>query len=171
MPRGVRQVENDQPLDEIRPGHRQEPGDRAAPVVPHDDRAGFAQVADDGGDVGHEQLHVVGFFSRGLVAEVVPAQIDRGDAKPGGGQRPHLLAPRVPEVREPVEHDDERALPELRVVDLHAAAVGVAVRDPALDVGALRERADRPGERRHQNGAGNRAVARHGLLTVLALGV
>ena len=30
-------------------------------------------------------------------------------------------APRVPEVRKPVDHHDERALAERRVVNLHAA--------------------------------------------------
>ncbi len=47
---------------------------------------------------------------RRLVAQVVATLVD-GDHMIAVRQRRHLVAPRVPEVREPVDHDDERTPP------------------------------------------------------------
>ena len=46
-----------------------------------------------------------------------------------GRQSLHLMAPRVPIVGEAVNHDDQRALAQRSVVNLHAVAVGVMMLD------------------------------------------
>ena len=65
--------------------------------------------------------------SFGLVAPVVAALVD-GDDFEIALERRHLIAPRVPEVGEAVDHDHERAVADARVMDLDAVAVGMAAR-------------------------------------------
>ena len=141
------QVEDDEVLRHLRQVQRELPGHRAAPVVPDDRRLLALEMADDRRDVADEQAHVVVLDARRLVAQVVAALIDGHDLE-AIRQRRHLMPPRVPEVGEAVNHDDERGgaglfRAERGVVNLHAALRdGVAVRDAIEDVGLSR------GERR-----------------------
>ena len=86
--------------------------------------------------------HVVIFDAFGLVAQVVAALID-GDALKLVRKRRHLVAPRVPEIRKPVDHHDQRTLAEARVVNLHAVGIGVSVGDAGLDIGRVRDRREK----------------------------
>ena len=58
---------------------------------------------EDGEHVGDEVLPGGLLVLRRLVREAVPAAVRRDGAVPGGGRGQHLVAPRVPNLREPVQ--------------------------------------------------------------------
>ena len=130
----MRQVEDDQVLRHLRQVDRELPGDHAAPVVSDDRRLVAPEMADHRRDVADEQADVVVLDAFGFVTQVVAALIDRHHLK-AIRQRLHLMTPRVPEVRKAVDHHDERALAERRVVNLHSLRFGVAVFDAVIQVG------------------------------------
>ncbi|MCG3163845.1 MAG: hypothetical protein JMDDDDMK_05297 [Acidobacteria bacterium] len=131
----MRQIENDQFLDVLRLISRQRPRYGAAPIVPDDDRFLAAQMLDHGDHVAHQQSHVVILDALRLVGEVVAALVNRHDVIIGR-QRLHLVAPRIPEIGEAVDHHDQWVflVAERGVMNLHSAGVGVAVFDALLDV-------------------------------------
>ena len=112
-------IQDDELADELRRVHRQAPCDHAAPVVADDDGVALPEVLDDGDDVADEQLHVVVGDAGGLVAVVVATLIDGHDLE-AVGEAGHLMPPAVPEIREAVNHHDQRAGAHGRVVDFHA---------------------------------------------------
>ena len=125
---GVRRVDDDQPLDEVRTVHPQRPRRRTAPVVRHDGRADGTKVPDHRREIPGDRPSAVRVDPARLVGEVVAAEIERHGAKPGLGQRGQLPAPRVPEVREAVDEDDQRPVAGLDRVQSDAAIA----RDKAL---------------------------------------
>ncbi len=104
------------------------------------------EVLDHRRDVADQQAHVVVLDALRLVAQVVAALID-GDHLVLVGQPFHLVAPRVPEVGEAVDHHHQRTLAEGGVVDLHPAfGRGVAVLDAVVEVGVGGARGHGDGE-------------------------
>ncbi len=134
----MRKIQDDQAVDHLRNVQRGLPCDHAAPIVADDDRLLFAQRLDDGDHVAHQQSHVVILDALGLVAQVVAALID-GDALEFIGQRLHLVAPRVPEIGKAVDHDDQRAAAEARVMNLDAVGIGITVFHAGFDVGRVHD--------------------------------
>ena len=96
-------------------GPRRGPSD----TVADDDGVLLAERADDARGVGGGILQVVaaGRLVRGAVA----AQVERGDPEPGVDERLELVTPGPPELREPVDEEDERAA--ARLGDVEAGAV------------------------------------------------
>ena len=125
---GVGQVQDHQQIDELWARHGHVPRHRAAPIVAHHDGSRRFLRGHHRGDIRHQQRHGVLLHALGLVALVVAAHVQRGDAK-AIRQRRHLVPPRVPEVRKAVqEHRQRRVLwPGHGIVDANAVAVGVAV--------------------------------------------
>jgi hypothetical protein len=95
--------------------------------VTDDEGALFPASADEIGDVLHEEACAVGGDALGLAREVVAAHVRGDDAIACLSERGDLLAPRVPELREAVEEDDQRACAGLDVVEADAGELGVAV--------------------------------------------
>ena len=85
--------------------HRRVPRRDAAPVVT-DEEARFVNQLHDVFDDGRNLIRVDVTWLRRVV---VAAKVRSDDAESGVGQRGDLLAPRVPELGESVEEDDERA--------------------------------------------------------------
>lgn len=98
---------------------RERPRDGPAEVVADDDGVLLAEGADDPGDVGSGILQVIA--ARRLVRGAVAAQVERGDPEAGVDERRELVPPRPPELREPVEQQDERAA--ARLGDVEACTV------------------------------------------------
>jgi hypothetical protein len=104
--------------------------------VAHDDGRLRPDRVEDADDVAHEvELRVVldrGRRRRGAVAPLVG-----GDDVPAGvRERPELVAPRPPALREPVQQQDDRPAvrPRLREVERQAAELD----RPVADAGQLR---------------------------------
>ena len=86
---------------------RRRPCDRAAPVVPDDDRAFAPERFDEPGHVADERADVVRPAQLRLA---VPAQVGRDGPVPGRGERGELVAPRARELGKAVQEQDERAV-------------------------------------------------------------
>ena len=130
----MRQVEHDQALGHLRQIHRELPGYHATPVVPGDRRLVASEVADNRGDVRHEQAHIVALHALRLVAQVATTLVDRHDLK-RVRERRHLVSPGIPEVWKAMNHHDQRSSAERRIVNLHAALrYGVSMRHPVEDI-------------------------------------
>jgi len=86
----------------------------------------FALKWSDRVDVGHELLQAIILDPFRLIAQVVSPLIDGHDVKVLG-QFGNLLAPRVPEVRKPVDHHHQGAAPFFDVMNLYAVRVDVTV--------------------------------------------
>src|SRR6185503_501750 len=115
------QVEDDEILRHLWQCQGKLPRHRAAPVVADDGGLVAPEMADDGCDVADEQTHVIALDSGWLVAQVIATLIDRDDQE-SIRERRHLMPPRVPEVGEAVNHDDQRGAgrvfrPERGVMD------------------------------------------------------
>jgi hypothetical protein len=87
-----------------------------------------------GTELADEAADVLGQLVSGVVdvairprRQVVAAQVGRDDAEARLDERRDLLPPAVPELREAVEQDDERAVAGLDVVQRRVAHVGVAL--------------------------------------------
>src|SRR5262249_24611778 len=119
---------------------------------------------DDGGDVRDEQAHVVAVDALRLVAQVVATLVDR-DHLISVCERGHLVPPRVPEIRKPVDHDDQRPLAERGVMDLHAAVRRrVAVLDAVENVAVSRQRRLAAQSESDQSQEAERNGGRHDIL-------
>ena len=113
-------VQDDEGIQLLRMGVGVGPGHGAAPVVADQCRPAAAQLVDDCVDIVAEVPHPVGLNPVRLVALVVAAQVDRDDVVILGQGR-DLIAPGEPEIREPVEQEEERTGALVDVVELHAA--------------------------------------------------
>src|SRR5204862_1676659 len=100
-----------------------------APVVTDDARTLCADVVEQAGDVAAELDDVVGVRIGWRARAAVAAHVRREYVVPRAGQRFDLVAPRVPELREPVDQDDRLPLPRLRDVQLDAVRADLAVAD------------------------------------------
>src|SRR5262249_33562327 len=74
---------------------------------------------------------------RGLVARVVPALIGYDHPKPCAGQRTNLMAPTVPELREPVQQDHQRPALWPRLNDVEPNPVRRDVLVPKFSVATV----------------------------------
>ena len=124
-PPRVRHRQHDQPPHAARVQRRRRPAEQPAPVVPDDDRLPLAEGPYQRSDVGRQVRQVVA--AGRLVAGAVPAQVGGDDAEAGGGQGDQLGPPRPPELREPVQQQDQRALAGLGDVQPDAVGGDVAV--------------------------------------------
>src|SRR5258707_13497910 len=97
-------VEDRQPLYAVGIPNRERPGQCASPVVPDHVRAPLAKRGDQPANVVGQRRQVVAGLR--LVREVVAAQIGCDDAETyrEGGK---LVAPRIPELWEAVEQQNE----------------------------------------------------------------
>ncbi len=122
-PEGRRHAQPRHPAHHVRPQQRGVPGHRRAPVVPDDERPLLAQRADQPDHVPHQVQDAVVGHVLGVVAAAVPALVRRDHPEAGLGQRPELVPPGVPGLREAVQQQHERALALLRDVQLNAVHV------------------------------------------------
>jgi hypothetical protein len=127
--RRVDEREREQPL-RVKEGRV--PREGAAPVVPDDVRAGFllalAKPCNEARKIVEERLDAVRSDARGLVREVVAAQVGRHGAEARSRERGDLVTPRVPELGEAVEEDDERSLTLFDPVEPDPVHAALAVR-------------------------------------------
>ncbi len=106
---------------------RHSPGHTRAPIMPDDCRLLFSKMTDQPQHIVHQQIYLVIFDARGLVAQVVPAHVRRND-RVAFAERHQLMSPRIPELRKTVQQDDEPlAAATLGVMQAHAADLRVAV--------------------------------------------
>jgi hypothetical protein len=116
---------------------RGRPADVPSPAVPDDDRVALAERLDHSRDVAGEGERVVPAW--GLVRPAVPAQVHRRGTKAGLGEERQLVAPRPPELREPVQQQHQRGVgpilgKSLRNVEPGPIGGDVAVLPGARDV-------------------------------------
>ena len=118
---GVRCAEHRERGDEAGVQRGDRPADHAAPAVADDPGRGFAECADQAGDVTGERPQVVA--ARGLVRVAVAAQV-HGDGVEArvreGGQ---LATPGPPELGEAVQEHDERCTRVAALREVQADAV------------------------------------------------
>jgi hypothetical protein len=107
----------------VRPQQGAVPGDRSAPVVPHDHRLPLAQGIEEADHVAHQVQLGVALAPFGPVGPAIAALIGGHGVVAGLGQRDELVAPGVPGFGEAVEQDDER--PRAALGDVHADAVSL----------------------------------------------
>ena len=106
----VRHIENREAGHSVWMQQRHTPGDNRSPIVAGDMHPVLAELVDDGDHVGDELRHSISAHLRGFAAGVVSALIESDHAKTGCGQGTNLLTPSVPELREPMQQDDDRAV-------------------------------------------------------------
>src|SRR5215207_9593572 len=106
----VQRVEDREPFDALAVACRRPPCDNPAPVVPDEAHAVASERIGEGDDVAGEAVESVALKTLRLVAEVVAALVRRDDAQSGGGERPKLMPPAVPELRKAVQQDPRPAL-------------------------------------------------------------
>ena len=106
----VRRIEDREPFDTLAVARRRPPGDEPAPVVPDEAHPVASERIGEGDDVAGEAVEGVALKTLRLVAEVVAALVRRDDAQSGGGERPELMPPAVPELRKAVQQDRRPAL-------------------------------------------------------------
>ena len=99
----------------------------------HDHSPVLTQMPDDRSDISRQQAHVVVFIACRFVAEVITPLVNRNHLKIVA-QAFHLMSPAVPEVREAVNHDNQRALSCRGVVDFCAVIVGISMFSIGPDV-------------------------------------
>ena len=92
---------------------------------------------DEAADVGGQLVGGVVREAVGLRREVVAAEVGRDDAEAGLDERLDLLPPAVPELREAVQQEDQRALAGLDVVERRLADLGVALAKAVTDQGLV----------------------------------
>lgn len=140
LPRGaagrVGDAERDERAHPVGPEQAEAPGHERAPVVRRHEHLALAERVEERHQVPH---HVQRGVLRGRIVVVVvaprrrrvgaavPAQVRRHGAVPGRGQRPHLVAPGVPQLREAVQQQHRgraccRCRAGLRHVQAHAGA-------------------------------------------------
>ena len=152
----MRQVEDDQPVNELRSIQGKLPGHHAAPIMAHDNRSLFAEMLDHGDHVAHQQADVVVLYALGLVAEVIAALVN-GDTLILIGQPFHLVTPCVPVIGKAVNHHDQRPAAHGGVMNLHSIRVGVPLLDSGLKIGSAdgsssktQQDQDKRGANRHE---------------------
>jgi hypothetical protein len=95
-------IQDHQPLDALGVLHGQQPGQRAAPVVPGDGGGASAQGHNQVGHLWGQHLGSVVAHPGRLVGGVVAGQVGRDHPEAGLGERRYLVAPGVPALREAV---------------------------------------------------------------------
>src|SRR6266700_3271063 len=129
----MRQIENDQLLCHSGKVHRELPRNCTTPIMPYNDRLLFAQMTNDRRDVSNELPHIVVFAALRLIAQIVSPLIN-GNRLKLLRQRRHLVSPRIPEVGEAVNHDDQRSRAETGIVNFHAIVLSISMFNTALDI-------------------------------------
>jgi hypothetical protein len=104
--RDRRAVEDDEPLDDLRPSVGRCPCGSTAPVVPDDDGTFAAEGMDEPGDVTGQRGCPI---RAAALAATVSAQVGCDGTVPGVGERGELVAPRARELWEAVEEENEWA--------------------------------------------------------------
>jgi hypothetical protein len=144
LPRGaagrVGDAERDERAHPVGPEQAEAPGHERAPVVRRHEHLALAERVEERHQVPHHVQRgvlrgrivvVVAAPRRRRVGAAVPAQVRRHGAVPGRGQRPHLVAPGVPQLREAVQQQHRgrasccccrRRAAGLRHVQAHAGA-------------------------------------------------
>src|SRR5919112_5379715 len=124
----VRDVEDRELFHALGVAHRRDPGDYSTPIVP--DHVG--RLSPTGHDqalhVARQQLDAVCSHPGWFVREVVAPHVGGHNPEAGLDQRRDLVPPLVPELREAVQHQHERSLASLDVVQLQVAKISIAVR-------------------------------------------
>ena len=106
----MRNVQDREFSDALRVEQRGTPGYDSAPIVAGEEDAFAAELIHNGDDVGDKLCKCVGFCSAGLAAFVVAALVGHDDAEAGSGERRDLPVPRIPELREAVQEQYDRAI-------------------------------------------------------------
>ncbi len=91
--------------------------------MPDDERPFLAQRVDQPDHVPHQVEDAVRGHVLGVVAASVPALVGSDHPETGLGQRPELVPPGVPGLREAVQQHHERALALLRDVQPYTVHV------------------------------------------------
>src|SRR5262245_5416637 len=118
----MRKIKNDQAVCLLGVFHRERPRDNSAPVVAHDDRFLSAEMLQNRVNIFDQLVHRVVFDSLGLVALVVAALINRHYFEVLGKGR-YLLAPAIPEIWKPMDHDQQSAFAFGHIVQFHTAGI------------------------------------------------
>jgi hypothetical protein len=97
------------------------PGGRGAPVMADDEGAGLAEGVEEGDEVADDVQGGVVVDGRRGVGAAAAAEVGRDDAEAGVGESRDLVAPGVPELREPVQQQQRR--PRALLYHMHADPV------------------------------------------------
>jgi len=130
---GMGQVQNDQFVDHLRDIESKLPGNYATPIMTDNGSLFFTQVINHRGNIRYQILHVIVAVAFGLITQVVTTLIDCDDPVIIF-QAFHLMAPAIPEIRKAMDHYHQWPFANSRIVDLHAIAVCIAVRDFVPDI-------------------------------------
>ncbi len=103
----MHRVEDCEPLDAQRVGHRHRPGDTATEIVPDDECPLAAEGIEDRDDVLYDAQHGVGIHPVGAIRRSVAAQVGRDGEVTRLRERGKDPAPRGPMRGKTVEEEDE----------------------------------------------------------------
>lgn len=110
----VRRIQNDEFLHELRSVMRDLPADHPHPIVPDDDRALLSDNVNQADDVFCKKFYPILVNTCRLGREVVTSKVRRHDVKFCSRQGLDLKAPRVSEIRESMQQQqDDRPDPGL----------------------------------------------------------
>ena len=112
--------DRDDAVDHVGVQHGHAPGNEATPTLTDNDGGGFAEAADDCGNIAGQGHRVIAV--RGVVGSAVAAQVHCYDVVTRISEGAKLMPPRPPEGGEAVQEDDQRTLASLH--DVEAGTVG-----------------------------------------------
>src|SRR5215210_3886288 len=132
---GMGDVEQDQPLEPVRVLDAQPPADDSPPVVPP--HAGFllSQSVDQAHGIERQPVQVVVGDPPRLAAQVVAPLVGGQHVEAGGGERPDLVPPAIPELGKAMEQDEQRPAFRSGFHGVQADAVGLDRPVPGLQLG------------------------------------
>ena len=127
--RHVRNTDPNNGAHELRVKESELPSQVAAPVVADDDGLLNLKRAEQRRQIAGQRFDVVGLDRLRRAAAAETAQVGRDRAPPRLRDRLHLMAPRIPKLREAVEQQHGLALAALGYVQFDLAELNLLVRD------------------------------------------
>ena len=110
----------DQSPNPVGPEQAEVPGNEGAPIVAHEEDPIQTKCVQEGYEVADDVEDGVTGGGGRRVGVAVAAEVGGDGTVAAGGSREHLVAPRVPELREAVEEEHRRAGARLRNVHVYA---------------------------------------------------
>ena len=116
-------IESHHLFEAVRRNQGRAPGDDSTPVVTNDRALVDPKLIEHPGEVGNQVAQRVGLDRLGTIGLAITPLVRRDGAESGGTQSSELMAPGVPDLREPVTKHHRVAF--ARFMQMHPDAVGL----------------------------------------------
>src|ERR1700692_4506127 len=105
----MRRVHNNQALGHLRIANSKATGERSTPVMPNNDGLILPQASNQPFDVAQETRYIIAFAW--FICVVIAAQVRGNNGISMLGQKRNLVSPRIPELREAMQEQNQWPLP------------------------------------------------------------